>query len=167
MAVHSDNYWLEQIATGGGGSTSGEPSTGKVTPTGGEYNATPPTYGDGDVAATQLDENGNTKVVEQYAPLYEDNVNGVAKVEQRFTARHISTATTTTVKTGSGLLHSIVVQGGTAGTIIVYDNTAGSGTIIASFDSTNAIASYVFDCTFATGLTVVTDAATKLTVNYR
>lgn len=77
MAIHSDNYWLEKIATGGGGSTSGEPSTGKVTPTGGEYNATPPTYGDGDVAATQLDENGNTKVVEQYAPVAEDNVNGV------------------------------------------------------------------------------------------
>jgi hypothetical protein len=97
----------------------------------------------------------------------EDLTNDKLVTEQRFSTTYISTATTTTVKSGSGLLHTIVVNGGTAGTIIVYDNTAGSGTIIASFDSTNALATYTFNCTFATGLTVVTGAATKVTVNYR
>lgn len=89
------------------------------------------------------------------------------EVEQVFTDTYISSATTTTMKTGAGLLHTIVVNGGTAGTIIVYDNTAASGTIIASFDSTNALATYTFNCTFATGLTIITSAATKLSVNWR
>lgn len=135
--------------------------------TGGEYNLSTQTYGDGDVATTQMDVNGNTKVREQYAPLYEDNVAGVAKTEQRFSATYISTATTTTVKSGAGFLHRLVVNGGTTGTIIIYDNTAGSGTIIASFDTTNAIQSLEFNVTFATGLTIVTSAATKITVAWR
>jgi hypothetical protein len=104
------------------------------------------------------------KVKELYAPGYEDNVANRALVEERLTPTYISTATTTTCKSGSGVLGRIVVQGGTTGTIIIYDNTAGSGTIIASFDTTNALASYVFNASFATGCTVVTGAATKLTV---
>lgn len=59
------------------------------------------------------------------------------------------------------------MQGGTAGTIIGYDNTVGSGSIIFSFDSTNALNTYTFDEEFVNGLTVVTSAATKLTVNVR
>ena len=42
---------------------------------------------------------------------------------------NITTATTTTVKTGTGILKSITVNTTAAGTIIVYDNTAGSGKI--------------------------------------
>lgn len=78
----------------------------------------------------------------------------------------ISTATTTTCKSGSGFLHTIVVTGGTAGTIDVYDNTAGSGTKLAAFSSTNAPGTYIFDCAFGTGLTVVTGAATQLSLNF-
>lgn len=76
---------------------------------------------------------------------------------------YIATATTTAVATGPGTLHTISVQGGVAGTIIAYDNTAGSGTILASFDSTNALATYTFDVRFSKGLTIVTSTATKLT----
>lgn len=83
------------------------------------------------------------------------------------TSTYISTATTTTIKTGAGILHTITVNGGTAGTVIVYDNTAGSGTIIASFDSTNALATYTLNVAFTTGLTIVTGAATKITVSSR
>lgn len=78
----------------------------------------------------------------------------------------MSTATTTTIKTGAGYLHTIVVTGGTAGTIDVYDNTAASGTKLAAFSSTNAIASYTFDCAFQTGLTIITSAATNLSINF-
>lgn len=78
----------------------------------------------------------------------------------------ISTGVTTVVKASPGFLHTIVVTGGTAGTIDVYDNTAGSGTKIASFSSTNAVMNYEFRCQFTTGLTIVTSAATQLTVNY-
>lgn len=80
---------------------------------------------------------------------------------------YISTATTTVVKTGSGVIGSVTVTGGAAGTIVIYDNTAASGTIIASFDSTAALATYLRDKTFTTGLTIVTSAATKITVAWR
>jgi len=106
-------------------------------------------------------------VKDEYLRAGEDLTNDVQKVEIRNAYNYIATATTTVIKTGAGVLHSITVNGGTGGTIIVYDNTAGSGTIIASFDSTNALASYIFDVAFATGLTIVTGAATKLTVSYR
>lgn len=79
---------------------------------------------------------------------------------------YISTGTTTLVATGPGLLHTVVVQGGTTGTIIIYDGIAVSANIIASFDTTVALASYVFDVAFSVGLTVVTSAATKLTLSY-
>jgi len=78
----------------------------------------------------------------------------------------ISTATTTTLKSGSGCLGFITVTGGTAGTIVVYDNTAASGTVIASFSSTNALQTYMFQCEFNTGLTIVTSAATLLSVSF-
>ena len=97
----------------------------------------------------------------------EDIPNDVTKVEFRNNATYISTATTTVVKTGAGLLHTIVVQGGTTGTIIGYDNTAAGGTILFSFDTTVALATYTFDVSFAIGLTVVTSANTKLTVSAR
>jgi hypothetical protein len=91
----------------------------------------------------------------------------VQVVENRFTGAYISTATTTTLKTSAGVLRSITVNGGTAGAITIYDNTAASGDIIAAFDSTNALATYTFDREFATGLTIVTAAATKVSVSYR
>lgn len=80
---------------------------------------------------------------------------------------YIVTATTTVIKSGPGLLHTLNVTGGTTGTIIVYDNTAASGSIIASYSTTNAPATYTFDVAFATGLTVITSAATQLTVSYK
>lgn len=105
------------------------------------------------------------KTEEQYAPRYEDNdpQKPRALVEQRNNYTYISAATTTNVKGGSGFLHKIVVNGGTTGTIAVYDNTAGSGQLIASFDTTNTIQSIELNCVFATGLTIVTSAATKVT----
>ena len=79
---------------------------------------------------------------------------------------YISTAATTVCRSAKGRLHSVIVQGGAAGTIIGYDNaSAASGTVLFSFDSTNALAQYIFDIDFVNGLTVITSAATKLTVS--
>ncbi len=152
-------------STADGGAFAAGTTPGNLTM--GVYESTPSTVTTGKAAVIAIDNQRNTKVVEQYAPGYEDNVNNIAKVNQVFTPTYISTATTTVIKTSAGLLHTLVVNGGTTGTIIVYDNTAASGTIIASFDTTNALATYTFNATFATGLTVVTSAATKLTVTWR
>lgn len=79
---------------------------------------------------------------------------------------YISTATTTVVKSGAGVLHTIVVGETAAGAITVYDNTAASGTIIAVLKSSIGENTYTFDRAFTTGLTIVTAAASKIHVSY-
>lgn len=82
----------------------------------------------------------------------------------------LAAPTTTTVKSGQGILHSITLNGPAAtGTITVYDNTAASGTKIATI--TTPASPYpltlTFDATFTIGLTVVTAvAAQDITVSY-
>jgi len=79
---------------------------------------------------------------------------------------YISTAATTVVRSTAGSLHTVVVQGGTAGTIIGYDNaSSAAGNVVFSFDSTNTPNTYSFDVDLINGLVVVTGAATKLTVS--
>lgn len=79
-------------------------------------------------------------------------------------ATYISTATTTTVKSGKGNLAKIVITETAAGTITVYDNTTATGTVIATFKASVVEGTYEFTCRFQTGLTIVTAAASKLTV---
>lgn len=78
---------------------------------------------------------------------------------------------TTVIKTGAGVLHSITINtiGATANTVVVYDNTAASGTIIASIDGTIAAApTRIYDLCFTTGLTVIiaSGTAAKITVTW-
>lgn len=118
-----------------------------------------------------IDEATNTARVTLNTKLAgEDIPNDVLKVEQRFLYQTITTATTTTIKSSSGFLRTITILGGTAGAITVYDNTAGSGTTICPTFTPGAVTppvTLVFDCTFATGLTIVTGAATIIQVSYR
>lgn len=81
---------------------------------------------------------------------------------------NISTGTTTTVKSGPGVLHAITINTTAASTITIYDNTAGSGTKIGTIAASPAIGStFGFDVAFATGLTIVTGGASDITVSYR
>lgn len=80
--------------------------------------------------------------------------------------QNISTATTTVVKDGAGILHLITINGGTLGAITVYDNNAGSGTKIATLDASADRRSYFYNVRFTTGLTIVTAAATDITVAF-
>lgn len=92
------------------------------------------------------------------------------KVEQVFSYSNLATNATTTVKSGAGYLHTLVINTkGTATTATIYDNTAGSGTKIATVDTTLSTTAFVYDVSFATGLTVVTAGTTPadLTVSYR
>lgn len=152
--------------TNGSGSPSTTPSGSASVPLA-EYNAIPTTRTEGQFGVLQADTLGNLKETLGTTIAGEDIPNDVTKVEMRNNATYISTATTTVCKTGAGLLHTITVTGGTAGTIVVYDNTAASGTILASFSSTNALATYTFNVSFSIGLTVVTSAATLVTISAR
>jgi hypothetical protein len=82
---------------------------------------------------------------------------------------NITTATTTVVKSGGGVLKSIVINTAVAnGVIAIYDNTAASGTLIGTItlpavvlDSQYAIP---YGVRFSTGLTIVTTGTPNLTV---
>ena len=83
---------------------------------------------------------------------------------------NLATNATTTVKSGAGRLHAITVNTlGTATTATVYDNTAGSGTKIATISTTGQMTTLLYDLAFATGLTIVTAGTTAadLTVVYK
>lgn len=78
---------------------------------------------------------------------------------------------TTTLKATPGILHSIVINkiGASSNIVTVYDNTTGTGTVIATIDSTIAAApTRIFDVQFTTGLTIVigTGTAADITVSY-
>jgi len=79
--------------------------------------------------------------------------------------------TTRVVKTGPGILKAIVgnlLQG--ASVVNVYDNTAGSGTLIATIQSANTTpVSLNYNVAFTTGLTIVTTGSnnTNLTIVYQ
>lgn len=78
---------------------------------------------------------------------------------------NITTATTTTVKSGKGILRGISVNTTAAGTITVYDNTAGSGTKIGTLKASIVEGTYFgLPAVFNTGLTIVTAAASDITV---
>jgi hypothetical protein len=84
---------------------------------------------------------------------------------------NITTNTTTTVKSGAGTLACIAVntKGASSNTATIYDNTAGSGTLIGKIDTTTAVGVQCYNVAFGTGLTIVTATGTgaDLTVSYR
>jgi hypothetical protein len=87
--------------------------------------------------------------------------------ESNFTYKNIAAAATTVVKSGAGELKLIVVNTTAAGAITVYDNTAASGTKIATLKASVVEGTYEYDVSFSTGLTIVTAAASDITVAYR
>lgn len=84
-----------------------------------------------------------------------------------YNSTYISTATTTVVKTGAGVLKSITVGETAAGAITVYDQTSAAVPIIAVLKASVVEGTYEFNVGFATGLTIVTAGASKITVSYR
>lgn len=92
------------------------------------------------------------------------NNGSVSPITEAHSYTNIATATTTVVKSGSGVLRRITINTTAAAAITVYDNTAGSGTKIATFPASAIVGSYEFGVKFATGLTIVTAGASDITV---
>lgn len=104
----------------------------------------------------------------------EDLINNVLKVEQRFTG--VNVTADTAVKSGAGFLHTVTILptdvAATAGTIVLYDNTAESGTLLGTIYIPAAYVvpvTVTFDVSFATGLYVgfTTTNDVNLCVSYR
>lgn len=90
-------------------------------------------------------------------------------IERNHSYTRITGATTVVVKNSPGRLNKVVINRPTNGTATIYDNTAGSGTIIASVTFANGVAPTFleYDLNFNTGLTIVTTGAnTDITITY-
>lgn len=73
----------------------------------------------------------------------------------------------TIIATGSGVIHSVTVLGGTAGNVYVFDATEDN--LIynqLNLQNTNAIKSYRLDMNYRVSLHIITSAATKVVVTY-
>ncbi len=83
---------------------------------------------------------------------------------------NIAATGTTTVKSGAGIFRRLVIntKGGSSNTFTIYDNTAGSGTVIATVDTVNSTGSLEYGLAFSTGLTIVSasGASANATVIY-
>ena len=84
---------------------------------------------------------------------------------------NINTNTTSTVKSGAGVLKRIVVNkvGALSNTCTIYDNTTATGTIIGTIDPVHTQMVFEYDLAFSIGLTIVTanGTATDITVIYK
>ena len=131
---------------------------------------------DGDYSTLNTDALGHVWVREGYAPGYEDNTAGVAKVEARYGSSGALTADTQ-VKGSAGFVHTITVSNtdiaATAGTIDVYDSLTATGTKIFSMyvPVSNLFAPFTvtLDVSCATGIYVdfTTVADVNVFVSYR
>ena len=76
---------------------------------------------------------------------------------------NITTTGTTTIKSGEGIFRRLVIntKGVSSNTFTIYDNTAGSGTVIATVDTVNSTGSLEYGLAFSTGLTIVSAAGTS------
>lgn len=103
----------------------------------------------------------------------EDQTNDVIVVEQgQFAYSHITTATTTDLSQSAGaFLHSVTINGGTAGAVTVYDDTTSGTTtpiaVIAAAAAATPAGTKTYNVALTAGLQIVTAAATDVTVAYR
>lgn len=142
------------------------------------YNAAPTTRTEAQGGPLQADTKGNLNSNLGTLLYGEDSSgvgtagSGVLAVTGQYTYAYISTQTTTVVKSGAGILCRLVISATALGVITIYDNTAGSGTVIWTQTMPASVLSSIyvvtFDVKFATGLTIVTATATQnIAVAYR
>lgn len=115
--------------------------------------------------ADAIDDTGNVKTSMQTTIAGEDLSADRLRVSlSGSTSSYISTATTTLVLTGRGVIVGLCLTETAAGTITVYDNISATGTVLGVLKASIAEGNYLHGVPFSTGCTVVTAGASKLTV---
>lgn len=102
------------------------PATPVVTPVAAEYRASATTYTDGDATVLQSDVNGNLKVT--LATKLDETNDHVTNHPVGMT--YVNLTASGQVLAAPGVLKGMYVNSTNAGTVKIYDNTAGSGTVI-------------------------------------
>jgi hypothetical protein len=149
-----------------GNIASGSTDTGNPVKVGLRYNTTPPVLTNGQRGDMQGDAAANLKTTLATLIAGEDQTFDRLKTMLRFSPTNIAAAATTLVKSGAGVLHSITINTTAAGTITIWDSLTASGTKIGTIKASVVEQTFVFDCAFATGLTIVTAGASDITVNW-
>jgi len=110
-------------------------------------------------------------IVDSGAMTVGNAASSAVNVQTSFLFSNITTATTTTVKSGAGILRGVTIntKGTIASAVTIYDSLSGSGTKIGTIDSLNLAGQFEYDIAFSTGLTIVTTGtvAPDITVAYR
>lgn len=89
----------------------------------------------------------------------------LGELETESNYKYLGANATTVCKYGAGRLVR-VVNVDNAGTVTLYDNTAGSGTQIAVIDTAKALGTLEFGLPFSTGLTAVVATGAKVVLVY-
>lgn len=84
-------------------------------------------------------------------------------IQNEYEKTYIDSADTTAIFTGKGILHSIVIGTTAAGTITIQDGANTIQILKASISE----GTYWFDIAIADGLSIVTGAASKITVTWQ
>lgn len=134
----------------------------------GIYNSSAPTITNTRFNSLQIDVNSNLQVNSATLIAGENQTDNRMMVENSWSYTAITTQTTTTVKSAAGKLGCIIIPTPVANaTVKVYDNTAGSGSVLldtitfpAALLSSGPIQLFVGGVAFGTGLTIVTAGAT-------
>ena len=180
---YTDGGDLQDSSAGGGsssGSTTGAAAdnaaaSGNPVLVAGKYNSSAPTYDNGDAATLQTDVNGNLKVTSATLHAGEDLTNNKQVVEHQYTPSGVLTSDTQ-VKGSAGFIHTVTFScndaAPTAGSIIIYNNTAESGTQIFNHTFTTtpfAPFTVTLDMVCSAGIYVgfTTTADVNVSVSYR
>ncbi|MGH9208640.1 MAG: hypothetical protein ACRD1G_19165 [Acidimicrobiales bacterium] len=83
---------------------------------------------------------------------------GIVSTQPGYTPYHVAALTAgTALKTGSGVLHAVVIntRGATGNLLTLYDGASTAGSVLAVIDTTAAVGSLRFDAAFLVGLFAV------------
>lgn len=132
----------------------------------------------GNVASLTTDSGNPVKVGSVYnstmpAPTSGERVDlqsnqfGEVAIQFRNKSTVVTAEGATTVKSGSGRLHGIILAQNSGTTVTIYNNTAASGTIITEFTAQASTFLGPLGIEFSTGLTVDLSASDRITIIYQ
>lgn len=168
-------YQGNQVWIDGGSVASGATDSGNPVKTGGVYNSSAPTLTNGQRGDTQMDVNGNQLVSLATLIAGENLTTNKMVVEHNYSYQSPVVADTA-VKSGAGFIHTVTISQNdaapTAGSIIIYDNTAESGTQVFNWTLTTAVfnpVTIILDIAVATGIYIgfTTTGDVNVQMSYR
>ena len=129
------------------------------------YNSTPATRASGVINnITEVDSVGNAKAT--LATTLDDVNDSITTYPK---CSYVNMSASTLVKTGAGQVYGVIVNSHSSGTLKLWDNSAGSGTVLCNTMTFAAGERWIplFGMTFGTGCYATVGGTADLTIAYR